>query len=246
MAGVIRGAVTAPKASIPHSSHRTQSATHSVRRQWKKASFPSLALRPVAIEFSAAGERFFHARNDDDASAEMLGRRECLTRGAATAMGLAAAQWLSASPAMAEDLAPKIQRYFKTTSGATVEEVLEGQGDVAAAGDVVTVHYVCRRSNGYFVASTIDPIGGEAEPIELALGSGQVIQGLEEAILGMRQGGKRRVLVPPTLGYVQPELQPQPQEYFRQRALAAHMKEPLIFEVQVLKVKGGRANVVSS
>ncbi|GJP60106.1 hypothetical protein CLOP_g17244 [Closterium sp. NIES-67] len=142
--------------------------------------------------------------------------------------------------ARATDVAP--QRYFKTASGATVEEVYEGQGEAAAAaGDAVTVHYVCRRSNGYFVASTIDPVGGEAEPIDLLLGQGQVIQGLEEAVQGMRAGGKRRVLIPPALGYVRADMQPQPKEYFRQRALAAHVKEPLIFEVQVVKLRPGAA-----
>jgi hypothetical protein len=42
------------------------------------------------------------------------------------------------------------------------------------------------------------PIG----PIRLQLGSGDVIEGLETAMVGMRQGGKRRILVPPEVGYV--------------------------------------------
>lgn len=42
------------------------------------------------------------------------------------------------------------------------------------------------------------PVG----PIRLQLGSGEVIEGLESALVGMRQGGKRRMLVPPEVGYV--------------------------------------------
>lgn len=42
------------------------------------------------------------------------------------------------------------------------------------------------------------PVG----PIRLQLGSGDVIEGLETAVVGMRQGGKRRILVPPEVGYV--------------------------------------------
>jgi FKBP-type peptidyl-prolyl cis-trans isomerase len=42
------------------------------------------------------------------------------------------------------------------------------------------------------------PVG----PIRLQLGSGEVIEGLEAALVGMKQGGKRRVLVPPEVGYV--------------------------------------------
>ncbi|CAI5526153.1 unnamed protein product [Closterium sp. Naga37s-1] len=127
--------------------------------------------------------------------------------------------------------------HLSSHSSPTHSEVYEGQGEAATAGDAVTVHYVCRRSNGYFLASTIDPVGGDADPIDLLLGQGQVIQGLEEAVQGMRAGGKRRVLVPPSLGYVRPDMQPQPKD----RALAAHVKEPLIFEVQLIKVKPGAA-----
>ncbi|CAI5463874.1 unnamed protein product [Closterium sp. Yama58-4] len=203
---------------------------------------PCSAFRGEASAKGAAEERERTAagtvatRSAGAPEAVGMSRRVLLIgSGVATAVG----PWFSGDAARAADVAP--QRYYKTPSGATVEEVYEGQGEAATAGDAVTVHYVCRRSNGYFVASTIDPVGGDADPIDLLLGQGQVIQGLEEAVQGMRAGGKRRVLVPPALGYIRPDMQPQPKDYFRQRALAAHVKEPLIFEVQLVKVKPGAA-----
>ncbi|CAI5967205.1 unnamed protein product [Closterium sp. NIES-65] len=203
---------------------------------------PRAAFRGEASAKGAAEERERSATAAGTVAGAGTGEAVGLSRralliggGVVTAVG----PWFAGDVARAADVAP--QRYFKTPSGATVEEVYEGQGEVAAAGDAVTVHYVCRRSNGYFVASTIDPVGGDADPIDLLLGQGQVIQGLEEAVQGMRAGGKRRVLVPPALGYIRPDMQPQPKDYFRQRALAAHVKEPLIFEVQLIKVKPGAA-----
>jgi len=77
------------------------------------------------------------------------------------------------------------------------------------------------------------PIG----PIRLQLGSGsEVIEGLQDAIVGMRQGGKRRVLIPPELGYVSSVLQPQPPTFATKRQLANHSSESLLFEIELLRV----------
>jgi hypothetical protein len=60
--------------------------------------------------------------------------------------------------------------------------------------------------------STVDQFGGESQPVVLPLGEGKIITGLEEVIVGMKPGGKRRALVPPAVGYVDLSLGPQPQE----------------------------------
>jgi FKBP-type peptidyl-prolyl cis-trans isomerase len=52
----------------------------------------------------------------------------------------------------------------------------------------------------------------------------------------MQQGGKRRVLVPPEAGYVSSVLQPQPPTFATKRQLANHSSEPLLFEIQLLRV----------
>ena len=74
-------------------------------------------------------------------------------------------------------------------------------------------------------------------------GSGELIRGLEDAIIGMQPGGKRRALVPPDVGYAPAgldekiPLQPQPSGYAAQRQLLNHEKEALLFEVQLLNVR---------
>eukprot|EP00271_Cylindrocystis_brebissonii_P006619 TRINITY_DN19385_c0_g1_i1.p1 TRINITY_DN19385_c0_g1~~TRINITY_DN19385_c0_g1_i1.p1 ORF type:complete len:289 (+),score=27.56 TRINITY_DN19385_c0_g1_i1:169-1035(+) len=136
------------------------------------------------------------------------------------------------------DVGPEVLRVFRTPSGAKVQEVVEGTGPEAKAGDLVEFHYVCRRANGYYVYSTQDQFSkDEQRPVSFSLGQGQMIAGLEEVLLGMRPGGKRRALIPATAGYVSPQLQPLPSEYGPLRSLQAHSQEPLVFEVQLVKVR---------
>eukprot|EP00850_Spirogloea_muscicola_P021375 SM000246S08218 [mRNA] locus=s246:146123:148325:- [translate_table: standard] len=129
-----------------------------------------------------------------------------------------------------------VPRFRRTANGVRYEDVIEGSGSEAKPGDSVQFNYVCRRSNGYFVYSTVDPFSGEAQPATLPLGEGKMILGLEEVLYGMRPGGKRRALVPPSAGYVSSDLEPQPKEFGPRRSLYSHAKEPLVFEVQLLKV----------
>ncbi len=68
-------------------------------------------------------------------------------------------------------------------------------------------------------------------------GDGQVIVGLQEALQGMAVGGKRRVLIPPELGYSSALTElPMPPGFAAKRQIATHRDEPLLFEVQVLRV----------
>ncbi|KAG0463106.1 hypothetical protein HPP92_021582 [Vanilla planifolia] len=103
-------------------------------------------------------------------------------------------------------------RYQKLTNGLRFEEIVEGQGPEAHEGDLVEINYVCRRSNGYFVHSTVDQSSGESRPIILPLDGKEVIQGLKDVLVGMKVGGKRRALIPPNLGYVKDNLKPIPNE----------------------------------
>jgi peptidylprolyl isomerase len=76
-------------------------------------------------------------------------------------------------------------------------DIVQGQGDVAQSGIHVMVLYTGRLANGTTFDSTID----RNHPFEFQLGSGQVIQGWDVGIKGMRVGGKRRLIIPPELGY---------------------------------------------
>jgi FKBP-type peptidyl-prolyl cis-trans isomerase len=84
------------------------------------------------------------------------------------------------------------------TSGGTLvtEDLVVGTGATAAVGDVVSVHYT-----GRFINGTIFDSSSGLPPIQFQLGAGRVIPGFEQGIVGMKVGGKRRITIPPSLGY---------------------------------------------
>jgi FKBP-type peptidyl-prolyl cis-trans isomerase len=84
-----------------------------------------------------------------------------------------------------------------TDSGLEYEDLECGSGREAEKGDVLTVHYVGRLSDGTKFDSSRD----RGEPLEFPLGAGQVIAGWDEGLQGMRAGGTRRLRIPPDLGY---------------------------------------------
>lgn len=82
-------------------------------------------------------------------------------------------------------------------SGLYVLDVAPGSGNPAILGDFVRLEYTLHLADGSRVDGT--PPGGP--PFEFQIGERQVISGLEEAVTGMRPGGRRRIVVPPSLGY---------------------------------------------
>eukprot|EP00898_Chlorokybus_atmophyticus_P000730 jgi/Chlat1/1658/Chrsp127S01950 len=188
---------------------------------------------------------------DAAASASVISRTRLLRLAAiyaAAATTAAASPSLSAAHAAEQKKkkAPVIEepdiKVITRPSGVKFQEVLEGRGDdadVARTGDTATFHYVLRRSNGYFVYSTVQ----EDAPFIARIGTGQLIPGLSDVLQGMKPGGKRRALVPPSQGYmglngeVDPNLQPMPVGFGPKRSLYAHASEPLVFEIQLLKLK---------
>ncbi|CAJ2640123.1 unnamed protein product [Trifolium pratense] len=131
---------------------------------------------------------------------------------------------------------PQVIRTLKLANGVRVQDVIEGEGPEARGGDLVEFNCVCRRANGYFVFSTVDQFSGESNPIILPLDEDEMILGLKQVLTGMRIGGKRRALIPPSVGYVNENLKPIPEEFGPRRSLLSHAQEPLVFEVQLLKI----------
>jgi len=84
-----------------------------------------------------------------------------------------------------------------TPSGMTIEDVIVGAGAVAAAGQQVTVHYTGWLTNGDKFDSSKD----RDDPFIFPLGAGRVIKGWDEGVQGMKVGGKRKLTIPPALGY---------------------------------------------
>ena len=85
----------------------------------------------------------------------------------------------------------------RTTTGLVYQDFVIGSGPVAQAGDTVRVHYTGRLEDGTKFDSSLD----RGEPLEFPLGSGWVIAGWDEGVAGMQVGGKRRLTIPPDLGY---------------------------------------------
>src|SRR5262245_31942265 len=80
--------------------------------------------------------------------------------------------------------------------GFKIEEIEEGKGDTAVPGKLVSVHYTGWLGNGAKFDTSL-----ERQPLEFELGKKQVLKGWDLGIPGMKVGGKRKITVPPSLGY---------------------------------------------
>ncbi|MSQ54813.1 MAG: FKBP-type peptidyl-prolyl cis-trans isomerase [Betaproteobacteria bacterium] len=84
-----------------------------------------------------------------------------------------------------------------TASGLTYQDLAMGDGAEATKGSQVSVHYT-----GWLMDGTkFDSSKDRNEPFDFPLGAGQVIKGWDEGVAGMKVGGKRKLTIPPSLGY---------------------------------------------
>ncbi len=85
----------------------------------------------------------------------------------------------------------------QASSGLKIEDVKVGTGAEATAGKTVTVNYTGWLTNGTKFDSSLD----RNKPFPFRLGAGQVIPGWDQGVAGMKVGGKRKLTIPPELGY---------------------------------------------
>ncbi len=90
----------------------------------------------------------------------------------------------------------------KPQSNATMNDIIisdsvVGTGVVAVSGKVISVNYLLALSDGTVIQNSKD----FGAPFSFVLGAGQVIQGWEKGFTGMKVGGVRTIVVPPSLGY---------------------------------------------
>src|SRR3990172_6267601 len=78
-----------------------------------------------------------------------------------------------------------------------IEDILEGVGSEVKNGDTISVHYTGTLVDGTKFDSSLD----RNEPFSFTIGEGAVIAGWDKGILGMKTGGKRRLIIPPQLAY---------------------------------------------
>lgn len=107
------------------------------------------------------------------------------------------------------------------SDGLQIQDETVGTGQEVKSGDTVTVNYIGTLTNGQKFDSSYD----RNQPFTTQIGVGQVIKGWDEGIVGMKVGGKRKLIIPPSLGYG------------AQAAGSIPPNSTLIFEVELLSVK---------
>jgi FKBP-type peptidyl-prolyl cis-trans isomerase len=100
-------------------------------------------------------------------------------------------------------------------------DIKVGSGATAQTGKTVSVHYRGTRTDG----TEFDQSYKRGEPFEFKLGAGDVIKGWDQGVVGMQVGGKRRLVIPPDLGYGS-----------RGAGNDIPPNATLIFEIELLKV----------
>jgi FKBP-type peptidyl-prolyl cis-trans isomerase len=84
-----------------------------------------------------------------------------------------------------------------TPSGLRYVDLVAGTGKSPTAGDQVEVHYTGWLEDGKKFDSSLD----RGQPFVFPLGAGRVIRGWDEGVASMKVGGRRRLIIPPDLGY---------------------------------------------
>ncbi len=102
-----------------------------------------------------------------------------------------------------------------------MQDLVVGKGQEAKTGDTVSVHYVGTLTDG----KEFDQSRKRGQPFSFPLGQGRVIKGWDQGVVGMKVGGKRKLTIPPSLGYGD------------RGAGSIPPNSTLLFEVELLEIK---------
>jgi peptidylprolyl isomerase len=129
-----------------------------------------------------------------------------------------AVSWVS-MPIKASILGAKA---MTTESGLRYEDITVGTGQSPQSGQDVTVHYTGTLVDGTKFDSSLD----RGQPFTFKIGVGQVIKGWDEGVMTMKVGGKRKLVIPPQLGYGA-----------RRMGDKIPPNSTLVFEIELISVK---------
>ena len=104
-----------------------------------------------------------------------------------------------------------------------IKDIWEGDGEVAQAGQTVTVHYV---GVSFSTGEEFDASWNRGTPFRFPLGGGRVIKGWDQGVAGMKVGGKRTLVIPPAMAYGE-----------RGAGGVIPPNATLVFDVELLEVK---------
>lgn len=121
----------------------------------------------------------------------------------------------------APELGVDIAAMTKSPSGLYYRDLAVGNGAVVTAGRTVSVHYRLWLPSGQLIDANQPP----SAPFDFVVGGGKLIPGFDEGVRGMRVGGRRQLVIPPSLGYGS---QPQP---------GLPGNSILVFEVEVVDAR---------
>ena len=106
---------------------------------------------------------------------------------------------VSPSPTISPTPSLMQNQLVELAGGLKIQDTIIGPGTEARLGNAVAVHYVGRLTNEK--GSMFDSSRERGQPFSFILGSGQVIKGWDMGVQGMKVGGKRILIIPPSLGY---------------------------------------------
>jgi len=124
-------------------------------------------------------------------------RKSLLAAGLVGLVGCSPGEDAQADVQFAPELEVVVDSLMETSSGLRYQDLAVGEGDEAISGKEVVVHYTGWLTDGNKFDSSVD----QGRPFSFKLGTGSVISGWDEGVAGMKVGGKRKLIIPPALGY---------------------------------------------
>lgn len=118
-------------------------------------------------------------------------------------------------------MAPPTKPTAQQVQELKIEDKKIGTGPEVKSGDTVVIHYTGTLTNGTKFDSSVD----RNEPFETQIGVGSVIEGWDKGVVGMKVGGKRKLIIPPSMGYGEQDMGKIPPN------------STLVFDVELLEIK---------